>query len=258
MANLFIEQASLYAAARPDYPASLFAFLASLSPHHGCAWDVGTGSGQAAIAIAELYESVIATDTSEAQLQHARQKDNIKYMHTPADMTREDVEKIVGGEGSIDLVTVAQALHWFDLENFYGHVKHVLRKPGGIFAAWCYTEPCVSSEVDKIFWEYYKESGPYWDPARAHVDDEYRSLSFPFEPVLGLKGTEPIRFDSKKEMTVDAYLTYLGSMSVLQCARHKGVELLPESRKNALREAWGEGVRTVTYPVFLRVGTVAV
>eukprot|EP00250_Pteridium_aquilinum_P007585 c17262_g1_i1 orf=172-1038(+) len=256
MGGLFDEQAKLYAAARPDYPSSLFAFLASLSPHHQRAWDVGTGSGQAAVAIAEHYESVIATDTSEAQLQHARKKDNIKYAFTPDHMTQEDLESIVGGEGSVDIVTVAQALHWFDLDSFYGHVKHVLKKPGGVFAAWCYTEPCVSSEVDAVFWDYYTESGPFWDPARKSVDDEYRNLPFPFKTLPGLDGTGPICFESKKEMNVDAFLTYLGSMSVLQCARSKGVELLHEDRKNAFRAAWGDGIRTVTYPIFLHVGGV--
>ncbi|KAI5057274.1 hypothetical protein GOP47_0027289 [Adiantum capillus-veneris] len=256
MANLFIEQASLYAAARPDYPSSLFSFLASLSSHHQRAWDVGTGSGQAAFAIAEHYESVIATDTSETQLAHARKRDNIQYVCTRPGLSQEDLENIVGGEGTVDIVIVAQALHWFDLESFYANVKKVLKKPGGVLAAWCYTEPVVCEEVDKVFWDFYNQSGPYWDPARKLVDDEYKSLHFPFEPIRTLDGTGPFRFESKKVMNVEAFLTYLGSMSVLQGARSKGVELLHESRKSAFRAAWGDGVRTVTYPIHLRVGCV--
>ncbi|KAH7436859.1 hypothetical protein KP509_05G039200 [Ceratopteris richardii] len=254
MAGLFDEQASLYAAARPDYPPELFSFLASLTPHHSRAWDVGTGSGQAAAMVAEHYDTVIATDTSDAQLRHARVKDNIHYVCTSPTLNSEDLIKIVGDEGSIDLVTVAQALHWFDLESFYANVKKVLRKPGGILAAWCYTEPSVCNEVDDLFWDFYRESGPYWEPARKTVDDEYRSLPFPFEPILGLDGTGPFRFDSKKEMTAETFLTYLGSMSVLRCARKQGVELLHDERKSAIRRAWGDGVRTVTYPIHLRVG----
>ncbi|CAM6086462.1 unnamed protein product [Calypogeia fissa] len=65
----------------------------------------------------------------------------------------EELERVVGGKGSVDLVTVAQAMHWFDLEKFYSVVKHVLRKPGGVVAAWCYGNPNVTPEVDKVIYE---------------------------------------------------------------------------------------------------------
>lgn len=256
MAGLFDKQASLYAAARPHYPSSLFSFVASHTPHHLRAWDVGTGSGQAAVAISEHYARVIATDVSETQLQHAPMKDNITYALTPAYMSREELQVIVGNEGSIDLVTMAQALHWFDLDSIYPQIKHVLKKPGGVFAAWCYREPSVNPEVDAVFDEFYKESAPFWERARWIVDDEYESLPFPFEPVSGHNQTGPFRFEAPKEMQVHDFLTYMGSMSVMQCARKQGVELLPESRKEDFRAAWGDGIRTATFPIFMRIGGV--
>lgn len=256
MAGMFDKQASLYAAARPHYPSSLFSFLASRTPHHNRAWDVGTGSGQAAFAISEHYKSVIATDVSQTQLQHAPKKDNITYALTPAYMSPQELEHIVGPEGSVDLVTMAQALHWFDLDTIYPQIKHVLKKPGGVLAAWCYREPSVSPEVDAVFEEFYRESGPFWERARWIVDDEYESLPFPFEPVSGHDKTGPFHFESQKEMYVEDFLTYMGSMSVMQCARKQGVELLPESRKEAFRTAWGNVIRTATFPIFMRIGGV--
>ncbi|KAH7435707.1 hypothetical protein KP509_06G076300 [Ceratopteris richardii] len=238
MAGLFDEQASLYAAARPDHPSSLFSYLASLSPYHGRAWDVGTGSGQAAV-----------------PLQHACRRDNIKFICTRPSLSSEDLENIVGGEGSIDLITVAQAPHWFHLDSFYVNVKKVLKKKHGVFAAWCYTQPSVCTEIDALLKDFYRESDPYWDPARKIVDDGYTSLPFPFEPVQGHDGTgAPFHFEAKKAMTVDTFLTYLESMSVLHCARSQGIELLHEKRKNAFRMAWDDAIRTATYPIHLRVG----
>eukprot|EP00249_Psilotum_nudum_P014697 c24953_g1_i1 orf=215-802(+) len=179
MAGLFDEQSSLYAFARPAYPPSLFAFLASLTDKHELAWDVGTGNGQAAVAVADFYDKVIGTDVSGQQLEYAQKRPNVAYYRTSVHLTEEELNGIVGPEGSVDLVTVAQALHWFDLESFYPQVKRLLRKPGGVFAAWCYIKPIINPAVDSVFGEYYTSLLPYWEPARQLVDDEYRPLFFP-------------------------------------------------------------------------------
>jgi SAM-dependent methyltransferase len=214
---------------------------------------------------------VIATDISEAQLKHAQPHPGVKYIRAPAPIPEADVEGIVGEPGSIDIITVAQALHWFDLPPFYAQVKRMLRNPGGIFAAWCYTGPRVSPRVDEVYSELYTQSRPYWDAARLIVDDEYRHLlPFPFEPVLrrdddddaaaaaeaedAIIIEQPIRFECKREMSVDEYFTYLGSWSAVQTARKRGTELLNEERLEAFRTAWGSELRIVTWPVFLRIG----
>src|ERR1043165_5287441 len=120
----FSTQSQDYARYRPDYPPSLFQWLASLTSAHALAWDVGTGSGQAALALADHYRRVVATDAAEAQLRHAVAHERVTYKGMPAENT--DL-----GNASVDLVTVAQALHWFDFDRFYREVQRVLR-PGGL------------------------------------------------------------------------------------------------------------------------------
>lgn len=96
------------------------------------AWDVGTGNGQAAVGLAEHYEKVIATDISLPQLNFSKQHPRVEYHHTPLSMSDDDLVALIGGEGSVDLITVAQAVHWFDLPRFYSIVGRLLRKPGGV------------------------------------------------------------------------------------------------------------------------------
>ncbi|XP_010543932.1 PREDICTED: putative methyltransferase DDB_G0268948 [Tarenaya hassleriana] len=260
MANLFIKQAGEYAAARPNYPTKLFEFIASKTPCHDLAWDVGTGSGQAVSSLARIYKNVVATDTSPSQLEFAPKLPNARYQLTPPVMSLSEIAGLVAPESSADLVTVAQALHWFDLPTFYGHVKHVLKKPHGVFAAWCYTNPEVNSAVDEVFRRYYSESlGPYWDKARRLVEDEYRSIEFPFEAVDGEVSTEPMRFAAEREMGMEEYMTYLRSSSAYQTAREKGLELLTPEMEAEFAGSWeedGEEKKVVRFPIFLRIGKV--
>eukprot|EP01018_Ginkgo_biloba_P035003 Gb_11148 [translate_table: standard] len=259
MAGLFDKQASEYADARPQYPPDLFSFIAAHTPNRHLAWDVGTGSGQAAVALSHHYTNVIATDVSERQLEFAEKRPNIRYSVTPEVISEEELESIIGPEGSVDLVTVAQAVHWFDLEAFYGQVKRVLRKPGGVVAVWCYTEPTVSPAVDKVFADLYRASTPFWESARQIVDDEYKNLRFPFNPVLDEGfGTGPMRFEAKKELKVEEYLGYIRTWSAFQTAKAKGVDLVDKDTVRRFRDAWGshDSILPVTWPVFLRMGTV--
>ena len=170
----FSQLAARYARARPTYPPALFTELARLTRDHASAWDCGTGNGQAAMGLAEHFRSVVATDPSEAQLSKARPDPRITYR--------------LGGEassglppGSVDLVTAAQAAHWFDLAAFYSEARRVLR-PGGVIALWCYGLCHITPEVDALMAEFYQKTvGPYWPPERHHIDAAYRSLDFPFE-----------------------------------------------------------------------------
>lgn len=263
MADLFIKQANQYAENRPDYPKELFEFIASKTPLHDLAWDVGTGSGQAAQSLAGIYKNVIATDTSQKLLQLAPKLPNIRYEHTPPVMSIAEVEQRLTPKSSLDLVTVAQALHWFDLPNFYDQIKWALKKPNGVIAAWCYTLPRVNGTVDTTIDRYYSVvSNPYWDPLRKLVDDEYRSVDFPFEAVDGEGETGPFEFVSEKVMDLEAFLQYLRSWSAYQTAKDKGVELLGSDVVEEFKRAWesdeegGDGKKIVKFPVFLRIGKV--
>ncbi|KAF5474232.1 hypothetical protein F2P56_006147 [Juglans regia] len=260
MAELFIKQAEQYAAGRPTYPSELFEFIASKTPCKHLAWDVGTGSGQAARSLAGIYTNVIATDTSTTQLNFAPKLPNVRYRHTSPTMSAVELERNVAPQSSIDLVTIAQAIHWFDLPNFYQHVKWVLKKPHGIIAAWCYTVAEVNDSVDALFQPFYDiASAPYWDPVRELVDDKYRGIYFPFEPVEGADHTGPSQFTSKRLMNLDNYFTYIRSWSAYQTAREKGVELLSDAVIEEFKRAWiedGQDQKVVKFPVYLRIGRV--
>ncbi|KAL1206845.1 hypothetical protein V5N11_001864 [Cardamine amara subsp. amara] len=265
MAKLFIKQAEQYAAARPNYPIKLFEFIASKTPCHDLAWDVGAGSGQASRSLAGIYKKVIATDTSSKQLEFAAKLPNVRYELTPPVMSSSEIEQLVAPESSVDLVTVAQALHWFDLTSFYSNVKHVLKKPNGVIAAWCYTNPEVNAAVDEVFQRYYEEKlGPYWDKARRLVEDGYRGIEFPFEKVEDDdESTEsqsfPVRFVAEREMVLEEYVTYLRSSSAYQTAKEKGVELLTAEIEGEFADSWkedGKEKKTVRYPIHLLIGKV--
>ncbi|KAL8217845.1 hypothetical protein R6Q57_021218 [Mikania cordata] len=257
MANLFLKQAKQYSDSRPGYPQQLFDFLASKTPCHDAVWDVGTGSGQAVTTLASIYKRVIGTDTSKKQLEFAPDLPNVRYELTSSKITMSELKEKIGTESSLDLVTAAQALHWFDHDTFYNQVKWILKKPNGVIASWCYTIPEIDEQFDPVFRKFYSESKPYWDSLRGLVDDKYTSIQFPFDPVDGCDHTGPFEFQTKKLMNLGEFLTYIRSWSAYQTAKEKGVELLNDGVIESFTNAWkgdDNGLKSVTYPVYLRIG----
>ncbi|CAN6992305.1 unnamed protein product [Brassica oleracea var. botrytis] len=261
MAGLFDKQADLYLDARPNYPSEWFSKLAGLTDHHVLAWDAATGNGQAALAVADHYERVIATDISEPQLKLATPHPKIDYRHTPSTMTDDELVELIGGESSVDLITVAQAVHWFDLPRFYAVATRVLRKPGGIIAVWGYNDVVVSPEFDEVQYRFHAQTLPYWKyPNIQHVFDAYGALPFPFESVgMGSEG-EPLMLEMPKTTSFEGILRMFKSWSAVVTAREKGVELLPESLVKELETAWGGAdlIRNVVYKAFMIAGKVSV
>ena len=170
----FAAQASAYRTYRPDYPDALFAHLAGLVRRRDVAWDCGTGSGQAARGLAAYFARVVATDASAAQLAHAEPHERVEYRVARAEASGLDAH-------SVDVVTVAQALHWFDVDAFYAEARRVLR-PGGVLAAWTYDDVELGDDrLDAIVRRFNHETlDAHWPLARALVRDRYRSLPFPF------------------------------------------------------------------------------
>ncbi|MBE7422936.1 MAG: class I SAM-dependent methyltransferase [Zoogloeaceae bacterium] len=239
----FSAQATDYARYRPNYPAELFFWLAGIAPARDMAWDCGTGSGQAAVGLAAHFERVLATDPSRKQLEHAEPHPRVDYRVASAEVSLLDT-------ASIDLITVAQAIHWFDLEKFYAEARRVL-KPGGIIAAWTYTLLDVEAGVDELLTDYYKNVvGPYWPPERRLVDDRYRSLPFPFDPI------DAPAFEIRTEWSRDDLLGYLGTWSATRaCMKSNGVDPLIAFGER-LRPLWPDPdrKRTLRWPLHLRAG----
>ncbi len=164
MKDLFSKQSELYAKFRPSYPKEIFDFLLTQVREGNTAWDCATGNGQVASSLAERFEKVYATDISEGQLSKAIQKPNLEYKIEAAEKTSFD-------DSMFDLVTVAQAIHWFDFEKFYSEVKRTL-KPEGIIAVIGYTLPKIDDEVDEILNNFYENIlDGYWDKERKYIDE---------------------------------------------------------------------------------------
>ncbi|KAG6768519.1 hypothetical protein POTOM_027440 [Populus tomentosa] len=250
--------AAIYSESRPRYPSEWFSMLAALTPQHSVAWDVGTGNGQAAIGVAEQYKKVIATDISDEQLKHAIPHPQVQYVHTPLAMSDDELVSLIGGEDSVDLITAATAVQWFDLDRFYPIVKRVLRKPGGIIAVWCYGSMEFSPEIDGILGKFFELGIPFQSQSFKIALQCYKTLPFPFESVgVGCEG-QPLELDMRKEMSFQGLLKFLRSLPVVHIAKEQGVDLLPEELLKEFERAWGEPemVRTAIYKTYMLAGKV--
>jgi SAM-dependent methyltransferase len=177
MSDHFSRVAVAYASFRPHYPDELFTLLADLSPGRRRVWDCATGSGQAAVALARAFDRVVATDASAAQVRQAAAHPRVTYH-----VARAEAPGLAGA--SVELITVAQALHWFDLNRFYAEAKRVL-VAGGLLAVWTYANLQVDGgPIDRALGEFYSDViGPYWPEERRLVETGYRTLPFPFDEV---------------------------------------------------------------------------
>lgn len=240
----FSGHAAAYAKARPTYPPALFAHLAELAPARESAWDAGCGNGQAARALAQHFERVLATDASAKQIEQAEPHPRVEFAvargeHAPLP------------DASVDLVTVAQALHWFDVDAFHAEVRRVAR-PNAIVAEWSYDLMHVTPAVDAVVHHLYRDVvGIYWPPERIHVEDAYAKLPFDFERV------DVPDFAMQLEWTLDQLVAYLGTWSsVRRYADDRGEDPVAGLR-DELASAWGsEASYPVRWPLAVRVGRV--
>lgn len=243
-ADHFSAVATSYAQYRPTYPPELFDWIATRSPARHIAWDCACGSGQATGALAERFDVVMATDASAEQLVHAPAYPRVIWKHAAAETSGLE-------DHSIDAVTIAQALHWFDLGRFWPEVRRVVR-PGGLVVAWSYGVQTIGDpEVDRPLMHYYRDIvGPWWPANRRHVDAGYTTLDFPFRRI-----TVPL-VAMRAPWTLDQFLGYVRSWSATQrLIEAGGVDPLP-ALAEALRGPWGPGPRDVEWPLAVVAGYV--
>jgi SAM-dependent methyltransferase len=243
--NPFAAEAEDYVHLRPTYPDNLFAFLATVVPARGAAWDCATGNGQAATHLAEYFDRVVATDESGEMIAQAPPEPGITYRVAEAEESGLE-------DGSVDLVTVASAIHWFDLERFYTEVNRVV-KPGGAVAAWTYYTPEFGSAVDAIIRRLAHDIlGPYWDERLHYVVDEFHDLPFPFEPM------EAPSFQTDMLWNMQDLLGYFETWSSSIKYREVNHESPTRLIEDDLARAWGDPQekRDLHFPLYMRLGRV--
>ena len=234
--------AGQYARSRPTYPPELFAHLASLVDRHRLAWDCATGNGQAAVELVNYFDRVIATDVSAEQIKHATRHPNIEYRVAASEASGLD-------DCSVDLVTVASAMHWFDLGRFYSEARRVA-VPGGVLAAWSYHVGRVEPPFDRIFDRFYREAvSSFFSPGARLVDDRYETVTLPGEPL------DEVRFHVSASWNLDQLLDFIRSWSgtrryILERGEDP-VALIADK----LEAVWGrrEAVHLVRWPLYMKI-----
>jgi hypothetical protein len=242
--DYFSGQSRAYATFRPVYPRELYDFIFGHLQKKLCAWDCATGNGQVAQYLAGHFESVYATDISQPQIDHAFRKENIFYSVSAAEQTSFP-------ENQFDLITVGQALHWFDADKFYREVRRT-GKCGSLLAVWGYALLTVDPVIDELFMDFYNNKiGVYWDEARKLVENYYRDIPFPFQEIRCPE------FHIAVKWTSDQFIGYLSSWSATQkYIRTHGVDPV-ESFREDLKSVWTSGeVKPVTFPVFMKLGRI--
>lgn len=249
--DLFSSNSKEYASSRPRYPRSLFEFLVELVKYRNLAWDCATGNGQAGVFLSEYFEQVIASDASKEQIENAQPRNNIRYEVFPA-------ERTTLANNSIDLITIAQALHWFDLNDFYKEAKRVLRKDddgggSGVIAAWAYGVHSISPEIDNITRLLYEDIlGSYWPKERKIVENKYQDIPFPFQKI-----DTPV-FQIELDWTMSELVGYLYTWSSVQKFIGKNNSDPIKQVYADLVTAWGDKntwhKRRVVWPIYMRVG----
>ena len=240
MKDLFSSASDHYARYRPTYPDELYDFIHKQVTNHSYAWDCATGNGQVARHLTKYFEEVQATDISASQLAQAYQHPQIHYSLQPAEQTTFPDEHF-------DLITVGQAIHWFDFDGFYQEVNRTL-KTSGLLAVIGYGLHSISSEIDPVIAHFYHEViGPYWDPERKYLDESYQTIPFPFQEIAAPS------FECVFIWSRSHFLGYLRTWSaVKKFIDQNGSDPVNDLEK-AIEPLWGTEQK-ITFPIFLRLG----
>jgi SAM-dependent methyltransferase len=246
--DYFSTQARDYARYRPDYPAELFIYLAGLVEHHETVWDCATGNGQIASGLTPYFRQIFATDASAKQIAQAFQHEQIHYSVAQA-------EDSGLPSGMADLITVGQALHWFDLDAFYREVRRVAKPDGAIaIIGYGYFElPQISAPISQAIDEFYALIEPHWTPERQIVEARYQTVPFPFVEIATPD------FWMTANWTADDLMGYLCTWSATQHYITQNGEDAIADLTERLQTAWVDPTIAlpIRWQIFLRIGYLA-
>lgn len=241
----FSSLAGNYATFRPRYPRELIDYLAGIADRRSLAWDCGCGSGQLSVSLAERFDRVVATDASAEQIAKATPHPRIEYRVAPAEASGLT-------DAGADLVTVAQAAHWFDLPKFHAEARRVAA-PGAVVALICYGVHSIDHDLDPIVRRFYGDTlAPFWGPERRHVEEGYRSLPFPFQEFAA----PPMEL--RANWTLPEMLGYISTWSaVWAMVKSQGRDTL-DAFTSELSSAWGppSAAKDILWPLSMRIGRV--
>lgn len=244
MKDNFSKDADLYAQYRPHYPLELFQFIFQFCPQKLKAWDCGTGNGQAATILSSAFKQVYATDISAAQMEQAVAIPNIHYSLQPAEHTQFPEEYF-------DLITVAQAIHWFDFEAFYQEVLRVSKK-SAVLAVIGYDRIKIDATIDAIIDEFYfNQIGPYWDKERKWIDEQYKTIPFPFKEI------DAPPFMIQYQWTLQHFIGYINTWSAVKHYIKANDSNPTNQLKSLLTPLWSDKEeKDVRFEILLRIGTI--
>jgi len=244
MKDNFSSQSDKYARFRPTYPEGLFDYLLSIVPGKENAWDCGTGNGQVARVLAESFDRVVATDISQQQIDNAVRHERIEYSVQPA-------EKTSFPDDTFDLITVAQAIHWFNFDTFYQEVHRTIRS-GGVLAVIGYGLIQINPVIDKIIDGFYRTIvGPYWDKERRYIDEGYKTIPFPYQEI------HAPAFENSFEWSFEHLIGYIGTWSAVKHYEKMNGHDPIDQVYDTLKASWGND-ETIKgrFPILLRVARV--
>lgn len=244
MADNFSSQADLYSKYRPTYPKAMYDFIFRQLQRKENAWDCGTGSGQVAAELVTHFDTVYASDISIEQLQHAPKKENILYSQQLAEDTDFPADQF-------DLITVAQAIHWFDFNRFYEEVTRTARK-GALLAVIGYGRVQVDEKINPAIKKFYANAfGRYFNESRGFINEEYQTIPFPFEEI------ETPRFNMPYQWRLNDLEGFFNSWSAVQKIKDEEGFNPVDNIMAKIREEWNtEQKKEAIFPVFLRLGKI--
>jgi Methylase involved in ubiquinone/menaquinone biosynthesis len=241
--NWFDQGGQAYARFRPEYPAELSAYLATMAPDRVLAVDVGCGSGQLTRQLAGHFDAVVGFDPSQDQIAHSAPQERVSYACAPA-------EDLPLPSRSASLITAAQAAHWFDLPRFYAEVRRVA-EPGAVLALISYGVLRLEGTLGERFAQFYwQEIGPFWPAERKLVDSGYATLEFPFAEFPGPEIAIRLMWNLAE------FLGYVSTWSAVRSAREAGREDLLHDFAADMAALWGDPAtaQRVSWPINMRVG----